>query len=111
MLQAEDHEAQRIREQGLKKGWEEIEEVLHHQGPPYVPEMVRTELISRHHDDPLAGHFRIDKTQELITQKSYWPTLCHNVEAYVTGYDVCLTSKLVRHKPYGNLQFLLIPTH
>ena len=27
------------------------------------------------------------------------------------GCDVCLASKAVRHKPYGDLQFLPVPTH
>ncbi len=76
-----------------------------------MPEIVRTELISRHGDDPLAGHFGIDKTRKLIARKYYWPTLCRDVEAYVTGCDVCLASKSVRHKPYGNLQSLPMPTH
>ncbi len=67
----EDQEARRIREQGLKEGWEEIEEVLHHQGLIYVLEIVRTELISRHHDDLLTGHFGIDKIRELIARKYY----------------------------------------
>ncbi len=59
----EDQLAGKIREQGLKDGWEEdADGVLHHQRLLYVPEVIRTELISRHHDDPLAGHFGIDKT-------------------------------------------------
>ncbi len=110
-LQAEDQEAWRIREQGLKKGWEEIKEVLYHQGLLYVPEIVRTELISRHHDDPLAGYFGIDKIRELIARKYYWPTFRRDVETYVTGCDSYLTSKSVRHKPYGDLQSLPVPTH
>ncbi len=110
-LQAKDQKARRIREPGLKEGWEEIEEVLHHQGLPYVPESVRTKLISRHHDDPLAGHFRIDQTRELIARKYYWPTLRHDVEAYVTGCDVCLALKAVRHKLYDDLQSLPVPTY
>ncbi len=85
--------------------------MLHHQDLPYVPEIVRTELISRHHDDPLAGHFGIDKTTELIAQKYYWPTLRRNVKAYVTGCNICLASKSVRHKPYGDLQSLPVPMH
>ena len=85
--------------------------MLHRECLLYVPEIIRTELISRHHDDPLAGHFGIDKTRELIAQKYYWPTLRHDVEAYVTGCDVCLASKAVRHKPYGDLQSPTIPTH
>ena len=30
---------------------------------------------------------------------------------YVKGYDVYVTSKAVRHKPYGDLQLLPVPTH
>ncbi len=76
-----------------------------------MPKIVRTELISRNHDDPLAGYFGIDKTRELITQKYYWPTLRHDVEAYITDCDVSLALKAVRHKPYGDLQLLPVPTH
>ena len=85
--------------------------MLHYQGLLYVPEIIQTELISRHHDNPLAGHFGIEKTRELIARKYYWPTLCHDVKDYVKGCNVCLASKAVRHKPYGDLQSLPIPTH
>lgn len=76
-----------------------------------MPEATRTELISRHHDNLLAGHFGIEKTRELLARKYYWPTLRHDVEAYVKGCDVCLALKAVRHKPYGDLQSLPVPTH
>ena len=109
-LQESDKEAQKVRAEG-RDGYEEIDGVLHHQGLPFVPEVIRTELISRHHDDPLAGHFGIDKTRELIGRKYYWPSLRKDVEAYVKGCDVCLASKAVRHKPYGDLQALPVPTH
>lgn len=85
--------------------------MLHHQGLSYVPEIIKTELISRHHDDPLARHFGIEKTRELIAQKYYWPSLHHNFEAYVKGCDVSLAFKAVCHKPYGDLQLLPMPTH
>ena len=39
------------------------------------------------------------------------PELCQDVEAYVKGYDVCLSSKAVKHKFYGNLQSLPVPTY
>ena len=107
-LQETDSEAQELRS---KEGYEEVEGVLHHQGLPFVPEAIRTELISRHHDDPLAGHFGIEKTCELLARKYFWPSLRHDVEAYVKGCDVCLASKAMRHKPYGNLQSLPVPTH
>ena len=109
-LQETNSEAQELRQQG-REGYEEVDGVLHHQGLPFVPEAIRIELISRHHDDPLAGHFGIEKTRELLARKYYWPTLRHDVEAYVKGCDVCLASKAVRHKPYGDLQSLPVPTH
>ncbi len=110
-LHDDDKEAMNLRSEGLPEGWEDIEQVLHYQGLPYVPKVIRSELISRHHDDPLASHFGIEKTRELIARKYYWPTLRRDVEAYVKGCDVCLASKAVRHKPYGDLQSLPIPTH
>ncbi len=61
-LHAVDQFAGTIKEQSLKDGLEQdADGVLHHQGLPYVPEVIKTELISMHHDDPLAGHFGIDK--------------------------------------------------
>ena len=84
--------------------------MLHHQGLSYIPEIIRTELINRHHDNPLAGHFGIEKTQKLFSRKYYWPTLRRDVEDYVRGCNVCLASKVVRHKPYGDLQSLPVPT-
>ena len=85
--------------------------MLHYQGLSYVPEIIQTELISRNHDDPLAGHFGIDKLHELIARKYHWPTLRHDVKDYVKGCNVCLALKAVRHKPYGDLQSLPVPTH
>ncbi len=70
-LQEDDKEAMKLRSEGLPEGWEDIEQVLHYQGLPYVPKVIRSELISRHHDDPLAGHFGIEKTRELIAKKYY----------------------------------------
>lgn len=91
--------------------WEDINGVLHYQNLSYVPEIICSELISRHHDNPLAEHFGVDNIQELIARKYYWPTLRRNVEAYVKGCNMYLASKVVCHKPYGNLQSLSVPTH
>ena len=107
-LQETNFEAQELR---CKKGYKEVERVLYHQGLPFVPKPSQTKLICRHHDDPLAGHFGIKKTCELLAQKYFWPSLRHNVEAYVKGYDVCLALKAVKHKPYSDLQSLPVPTH
>ena len=61
-LQGGDLEAQKFRgAEFAAEGWEDIDGILHHQGLPYVPQVIRSELISRHHDDPLAGHFGIEQ--------------------------------------------------
>ena len=65
-LQIEDQVARDIREKGLKEGWEEINRVLRREGFPYLPEIIRTEIISRHYNDPLVGHFGVEKTRELV---------------------------------------------
>ena len=110
-LQSEDEQARKLRAEQPVKDWQDIKGVLHHQGLPYVPEIIRTKLISRYHDDPLAGHFGIEKTRKLVARKYYWPTLRHDVDNYVKGCGICLASKAVRHKPYGNLQSLPVPIH
>ena len=67
-LQEIDSEAQELRS---KKGYKEVEGVLHYQGLPFVPKAIQTNLISRHHNDPLAGYFGIKKTCELLAQKYF----------------------------------------
>ena len=46
-----------------------------------------------------------------MAQKYYWLMLCHDVEDYVKGCDICLVLKAVQHKLYGDLQSLPVPTH
>ena len=76
-LQAEDKQARKLKadqqpnQQLGQQDWDDIDGILHYQGLFYVPEVIRTELISRHHNDPLAGHFGIEKTRKLIAQKYY----------------------------------------
>ena len=58
---------------GLPEGWEDVEGVLQYQGLPYVPEIICSKVINCYYDDPLIGHFGIDKTRELVGRKYYWP--------------------------------------
>ena len=95
----------------LPEGWKDVKGVLQYQGLQYVPKIIRSKVISRHHNNPLAEHFGVDKTRELVSRKYYWPSLRKDIKNYVRGCDVCLASKAVRHKPYGDLQSLPVPTH
>ncbi len=61
-LQDDNKKAKKLRSERLPKGWEEIEQILNYQSLPYVPKVILLELISRHHNNPLAGHFSIKKT-------------------------------------------------
>ena len=45
-LQESDNEARKIRAEGLKDDYEEIDGVLHHQGLSFVLKAIQTELIS-----------------------------------------------------------------
>ena len=110
-LQNNDEKAKVLRARGLPEDWQEVKGVLQYRELPYVLEIICAKVISRHHNDLLVGHFVIDKTRELVGQKYYWPSLRKDVENYVRGCDICLASKAVRHKLYGDLQFLPVPTH
>ena len=88
-LQETNFKVQELREQG-QKGYKEVNGMLHQQGLFFVPKAIRMELINRHHDNPLAGHFGIEKTHKLLAWKYFCPSLRHNVKAYVKGCDVCL---------------------
>ena len=110
-LQDNNKEAKVLRAGGLPEGWKEVKGVFQYQRLPYVPEIIRSEMISRHYNDPLTGHFGIDKTKKLVGRKYYWPSLKKDVENYVRGCDICLTLKAVRYKPYGDLQSLSVLTH
>ena len=85
--------------------------MLHHQGLPFVLEAIQMELINWHHDGPLTGNFGIKKIYRLLARKYYWPTLRHDVKAYVKDCDIYLAFKTIQHKPYSDLQSLLLPTY
>ena len=51
----------------MKDGWRKnVDKVLCYQSIPYMLKIVKTELISRYHNNLLTSHFGIKKTQELI---------------------------------------------
>ena len=99
-LQDNNKEAKMLRAGGLPEGWEDVEGVLQYQGLSYMPEIICSKVISRHHDDSLVEHFGINKTRGLVGRKYYWPSLRKDIKNYIRGCDVCLTSKAVRQKPY-----------
>ena len=110
-LHVEDSQARKIKMEKRGRNWEDSDGILHYQSLLYVHEIIRTELISKHQNDPLVGHFGIEKIRELIARKYYLEILYHEVEVYVKGCDICLASKVVKYKPYENLQKLSVPIY
>jgi hypothetical protein len=76
----------------------------------YIPNgSSRLQVMQYCHDNPMAGHFGIHKTLELVSRNYWWPHLREFVEDYVRSCDVCCWSKIPRHRPYGLLQPLSVP--
>ena len=70
-LQSDNNKTKKLRVVELPKRWEDIERMLQYGGFSYIPEIIWSELISGHHNNPLAGYFEIDKMQKLIARKYY----------------------------------------
>ena len=93
------------------EAWElNSEGLLTHKGRLYVPrdEGLRMQLISRCHDDPLAGHFGAEKTHELLARKYYWEGSAKQVNEYCKTCDICQRTKAPRHLAYGEMGLLPI---
>jgi transposase InsO family protein len=94
------------------KGWSVGPEgLLRFRDRIYIPagNNLRQELLSIHHDDPLAGHFGRTRTLELVKRKYHWPNIDRDVAEYVQDCQVCQGVTAKRHKPYGELHPLPIP--
>ena len=77
--------------------------------PPISAALV-LKLLQQYHDSPLAGHYRVPRTQALLAQYYTWPGLAGAVAKYVGSCDTCARNKVVRHAPYGLLSPLPIPS-
>ena len=87
------------------------DEHLWYQGKIWIPndEELRTSLIRKNHDKPLAGHGGTAKTTKLVSRQYYWPRLRETIIQYVKNCDICQRSKVVRHAPYGMLKSNEVP--
>jgi len=62
------------------------------------------------HDSPMAGHFGVKRTLEKIRRKYHWEGLKKDVEAYCNDCLKCRRSVAARHRPYGLLNPLPVPS-
>jgi len=61
----------------------------------YVPidKNLRGDIISQHHDTPLAGHYGRFKTAENVLRDYWWPTIHRDIRIYVEGCETCQRTK------------------
>ena len=78
----------------------------------YVPPVksVRLQLMRDLHDHPLAGHPGQAKTYASVRRRFFWPGMRRDTRTYVQSCVSCGRNKPRRHRPYGRLQPLPIPS-
>uniref|UniRef100_A0A8C1PHS1 Gypsy retrotransposon integrase-like protein 1 n=1 Tax=Cyprinus carpio TaxID=7962 RepID=A0A8C1PHS1_CYPCA len=75
----------------------------------YVPEDLRTSLISSAHSSVGTSHPGISKTYSTLQQKYWWPRMQDDVKTFVQGCTLCAITKVPRQLPTGKLVPLPIP--
>ena len=82
------------------------EELLWFNGRLYIPnnQALKVRLLEHEHDSKIAGHFRREKTHELMTRNWYWPDMEGFTREYIRTCDSCQHNVSRRHKKYGLLQ-------
>ena len=61
-LQDKDKDAKALRAAGLPEDLKDVERVHKYRGLLYIPEIIRSKVISCHYNDSFTRHFGIDKT-------------------------------------------------
>jgi hypothetical protein len=77
---------------------------------PPVPEL-RSQVLALNHDCTIAGHFGMDKTEELTTRSFFWPSMQRDIREYIRTCDKCQRNKPSNRVPAGPLQPLPIPAY
>ena len=76
----------------------------------YIPPSLRPTVLRERHDSVLTGHPGAAKTIDLIKRDYAWPGMHRDIRRYVLSCDSCQRVKTARHKPYGPLQIMDLPT-
>ena len=90
--------------------------LLLHDNRVFVPDFtaptgnLRLRILQERHDHITAGHFGQNKTLELIRRDYTWPQLRLDVQNFVKSCTSCSRAKTPRHKPYGLLKQLPVPS-
>jgi len=84
--------------------------LLHFEGRMYVPTRMRNTVIEAYHDPQVYGHPGVDRMVKMLQREYYFPGMRKSIEDYIRCCNTCRRSKHDKHKPYGLLQPLNVPT-
>ena len=73
-------------------------------GQLVLPKQLRQDILHKFHNDPVAGHYGIDKTTSRITPHFYWSGIRADIEKYVKSCDECKKYKPTNFRPIGLMQ-------
>ena len=74
-------------------------------GKVYIPEKSITRVINDYYNNLISGYLGVTKTIELIRRYYTLPRLRKYIEAYIKEYVIYQQNKVVRYKPYREIQF------
>ena len=95
ILLAEDHEPEILKLTDVEKDSEGF--IIRHD-LVYVPPSLREEIMSLHHDHPLAGHPGRWRTQENIARQYWWLDIASDIKRYIDGCAQCQQVNPIRQK-------------
>ena len=84
--------------------------LIFHKGRLFVPKSLCADILHSRHDQPSAGHPGWNHTLGLVSQDYSWPGINTYIHRYVEACDTCARTKTPRHKPYGILKPLEVPS-
>jgi spore maturation protein SpmA len=62
------------------------------------------EVLSRHHDDPIVGHFVVKCTLKLVARMYYWLDMARRVKAYTQAYLTCELVRPMQHRLHKTME-------
>ena len=71
---------------------------------------VRQEVLRLYYNNPLAGHFGVNKTTNLIRRTYFWEHMDKDIREYIRECNICQRNKAKKYALYRLLQSLLQPT-
>jgi hypothetical protein len=67
-------------------------------------------ILRKNHDNPIGGHYGVNKTAELLKRKYYWLKLKEDVYEHVYRCLAYQLNKICCYKLWGQLVPMLVPT-